>query len=118
MARLVQRIGLRVTHTLRARLDQAAEQGGRSVTAEVTRRLNASFSHDGQQSLDVGELPLADEYDQAARVFAGAYDVAKRMGADDAQARHFASEKTRRVTGIDWARELGSVQQGGAHVGP
>lgn len=115
MPPLVQRIGLRISRALRARLDHAAQQGARSLSAEVTRRLKASFSSDGQQSLDLGELPLAEELSRSARLFADAYGVAMVMGLDEAQARHFATEKVRRVTGIDWSREIGVATAGGTH---
>ncbi|OJY78187.1 MAG: hypothetical protein BGP18_05080 [Stenotrophomonas sp. 69-14] len=50
MARIDPQVNIRLPADLKARLDEQAAKGGRSLTAEIVQRLEASFETDGQSA--------------------------------------------------------------------
>lgn len=104
---------IRMPAALKRDVERVARAAGRSVTAEVTERLRASLVTPVvvQGALAFAEAtPTADQYAQAACVFAAAHDVATRMGIGGERARLFACDRTRRATGIDWRAELAAAR--------
>lgn len=97
---------------LAKRLVYAASQKNHTLTSEVQQRL--------EESLRLTELPLSlpldlerrvERTEAAARAFAGAMLIADRMSLGKKRGLRFAVEHTRRMTGVDLAKEMEALPE-------
>jgi hypothetical protein len=69
-------LGMRVSHDIRTKLEEAANASGRSLTAEAEHRLEDSFRRE-QSALDALSLKYGDRF---GRVLIAAADAGQRTG--------------------------------------
>lgn len=111
MSRSDLQTNIRLPAPLKTKLASAAATAGRSVTAEISSRLEASFistdlsGHQPELIPNVASTHV-DQVEAAGRVFSTTIQVAERMGTGQRRALEFAIRHTKRVTGIDWGEEL------------
>lgn len=101
---------LSLSSHLAKRLVRAAALSGNSIDEEVRVRLEQSL-----QSIASGPtLPLdlerrIERSEAAARAFASAMQIAERMKLGDRQALRFAADYAKRMTGVDWEKEVQTI---------
>ncbi|AMU99415.1 Arc family DNA-binding protein [Xanthomonas citri] len=112
MSRADPQLNIRLPAALKERVTQAAATASRSVSAEVSHRLEQSFAAapssaaQHELALPLPAAVLADQVTAARNVFESVLAVAERMRVDRPTAIARALQSALKRTGVDLAQEL------------